>query len=224
MSQTVVTENNITEIVEVTTRGPAGPGGARGNYGSFYDTTNQALNTANVGQRVRIGTTLENLNVDLVDNKITFRDAGTYSFTFSIQLTNTENNAVHGAKIWLKYQGEVYPNSASYIAVPGARSGTPGEAIATVNFVASTTGEDDFVEVFWTAESTNVAISTIAASGTIPAAPGVILTVTQVMYMQTATLTSIAATPEYVGQMAVVGGQGYIAVGTTAPSDWKQIT
>jgi hypothetical protein len=52
----------------------------------------------------------------------------------------------------------------------------------------------------------------------------VILTVTQVMYMQTTTLSSISATPQYTGQMAVVGGQGYIAVGTTGTADWKQIT
>lgn len=224
MSQTVVTTNTVTDIVEVTSRGPAGPGGARGNYGSFYDTTDQAIVTANVGQRLRIASVIGNLNVDLVDNKIIFRDGGIYSMTFSVQLINVENNAVHGARIWLKYQGSAYPNSASYIAVPGARGGTPGEIIATVNFVAPATGDDDYVEVFWTAESTNVSVATIDATGSIPAAPGVILTVTQVMYMQTTTLSSINATPQYTGQMAVVGGQGYIAVGTTGTADWKQIT
>ena len=127
---TVVTENPVTSVVEITARGPAGPGGNRGNYGSFYDLTDQALVTANVEQRVRIGTTLEKLNVDLVDNKIVFRDAGTYSFTFSIQFTNTENNVVHSAKVWLKYQGVVYPDSASYFAIPGARTGVPGEQSA----------------------------------------------------------------------------------------------
>ena len=183
-TRAVVTENTVTDVVEITSRGPAGPGGARGNYGSFYDLTDQALVTANVEQRVRIATTLEHLNVDLVDNKIIFRDPGTYSLTFSIQFTNTENNAVHGAKVWLKYQGVVYPDSASYLAVPGARGGVPGEALATVNFVATATGADDYVEIFWTADSTQVAITTIDATGTIPNAPGVILTVAQVMYGQ----------------------------------------
>lgn len=213
-TRAVVTENTVTDVVEITSRGPAGPagpGGARGNYGSFYDLTDQALVTANVEQRVRIGTTLEHLNVDLVDNKIVFRDAGTYSFTFSIQFTNTDNNAVHGARVWLKYQGEVYPDSASYFAVPGARGGTPGELVGTVNFVASATGEDDYVELFWTAESTRVAITTIDASGTVPNAPGVILTVTQVMYGQLGPTGSVGPT----GPIGLQGEQGI--AGPTGP-------
>lgn len=36
--------------------------------------------------------------------------------------------------------------------------------------------------------------------------------------------TAITATPAYVGQMAVVGGIGYMAVGTGSTADWKQIT
>ncbi|WP_267418857.1 BppU family phage baseplate upper protein [Bacillus sp. GC_Bacil_1] len=38
------------------------------------------------------------------------------------------------------------------------------------------------------------------------------------------TLTSIAATPLFIGQIAVVGGIGYIATGTALVSDWKRIT
>jgi len=119
-----------------------------------------------------------------VDNKIVFRNAGTYSFTFSVQLTNAASNTAHTAKVWLKYQGVVYPNSASYFSVPNAKSGIPGEITGTVNFVASATGEDDYVELFWTSESVDVAITTIDATGTIPNSPGVLLTVAQVMYGQ----------------------------------------
>lgn len=183
-TRSVVTENTVTDTVEITARGPAGPGGNHGNYGSFYDTTDQALVSANVEQRVRIATTLEHRNVDLVDNKIVFRDAGTYSFTFSLQFTNAASNTPNTAKVWLKYQGVVYPDSASYFAIPTAKSGVPGELVGTVNFVATATGEDDYVELFWTAESTQVAIATIDATGTIPTSPGVILTVVQVMYTQ----------------------------------------
>jgi hypothetical protein len=41
---------------------------------------------------------------------------------------------------------------------------------------------------------------------------------------QTGAETTIASNPEYIGQLAVVGTDAYIAVGTSAPSDWKQIT
>lgn len=37
-------------------------------------------------------------------------------------------------------------------------------------------------------------------------------------------VTSVGANPKYVGQLAFVAGEAYIAVGTSDPSDWKQIT
>ena len=37
-------------------------------------------------------------------------------------------------------------------------------------------------------------------------------------------ITSISSTPSFIGQLAVVDGIGYMAVGTSGASDWKQIT
>jgi hypothetical protein len=39
-----------------------------------------------------------------------------------------------------------------------------------------------------------------------------------------AAATSIAGTPAFVGQIAVVGGIGYLAVGVSSSGDWKQIS
>ena len=36
--------------------------------------------------------------------------------------------------------------------------------------------------------------------------------------------TAITGTLSYIGQIAVVGGVGYMAVGTSSSADWKQIT
>ena len=36
--------------------------------------------------------------------------------------------------------------------------------------------------------------------------------------------TAITETPSYTGQLAVVAGVGYMAVGTSSSADWKQIT
>jgi hypothetical protein len=41
---------------------------------------------------------------------------------------------------------------------------------------------------------------------------------------QAGVATSIAATPSYVGQIAVVAGVGYLATGVASPTDWTQIT
>lgn len=164
--------------------GPTGSGGVLGNYGSFLDTTTQELTTANVGQPIYLNTTLENRNVRLVDgHKIVFDAAGTYSFTFSCQFTN-DSNDVKRASLWLHYQGVNYPNSASHVSV-NARHGTEdGKSIVTVNFVATALGTQDFVEIYWAADSTSVALETVGGYDGVPVSPSIILTVVQVMYTQ----------------------------------------
>ena len=173
------------QIIEILARGPQGVGGAKGNYGSFYDTSNQPLLSTLSEQVIDINSTLEAVNISIEnDNEITFAEGGTYSMTFSIQFTNTENNTIHTAAFWLKYNGDVYPNSASQIEVPGAKGGTKGATIATVNFVSTATA-GDVVQLFWSASSTNVSLETYTNGlpGT-PASPSIILTVVQVMYTQ----------------------------------------
>lgn len=44
------------------------------------------------------------------------------------------------------------------------------------------------------------------------------------VFGQAETLTSIAGTPSFVGQVSVVAGEAYIAVGTSSSADWKKIT
>ena len=36
--------------------------------------------------------------------------------------------------------------------------------------------------------------------------------------------TAITETPSYKGQIAVVAGVGYMAIGTSSSADWKQVT
>jgi hypothetical protein len=179
MNQVIVDASQTPSIVEVVTQGPAG-GIIQGSYGSFLDTTVQTLTQPNAATRVNIGTTILANNVSLVDNKIVFAKPGVYSLTYSVQLQNYENNVVHTAGIWLKFMGQDYPNSATSIDVPALRSQKPGETVCTVNFIGEAQNIGDFVELYWGADSTQVRIATIPANGYKPAAPGVIVTVSQV--------------------------------------------
>lgn len=187
----VVTQNTVTQYVGAGAQGPRGPigetglGGALGSYLSAYDTTDQPALAVSTPQRLNINTLAEAKTISLVDGgRIVFHEPGTYSFTFSIQFTNGENNVINRASVWLKYQDEYYPYSASHFDIPAFRNQKPGELVATVNFVASATGEDDWVEVWWEATSTQVKAETIESPNGIPDSPSVILTVTQVMYTQ----------------------------------------
>jgi hypothetical protein len=193
-------------------RGPTGAGGTIGCYLAALDTTDQPIVTINTPQRLNIGTLAESVRISLTNGgRVVFHEAGTYSFTFSVQVTNSENNVINRAVFFLKYQGSYYPNSASYFEVPAYKNSQAGELVATVNFVATATGEDDWVEVWWQGSSTQLKAETIESPNGIPAAPAVILTVTQVMYTQTADVT-----PELQALKAAAAAEADLAEGYAA--------
>lgn len=170
--------------------GPTGAGGALGYFGSFYDTSTQALANITQAQVININSTAENNGINIIDgNKITFYHQATYSFTFSIQFDNS-SSSVETARVWLRYNGMDYPFSTSHFDIPAKHGGTNGSLIGTVNFVAtSQLSGNDYVQLYWSGSSTGLSIKTYPAgtSPVYPIAPSVILTVTQVMYLQTPT-------------------------------------
>jgi hypothetical protein len=208
---TVVMGQDAPGMVKIVALGPQGPGGDLGAYGSFLDTTDQPLVSTTAAQVVQIGTTLESRQMSIADGtKLVLGVDGTFSLTFSIQLTNSNNN-VQTATVWLKHEGVNYPNSASHIDVPGARGGVDGAIVTTVNFVASGTAGEE-IEIWWAGTSTALTIEsyTNGAPGA-PATPSVILTIVQVMFSATAPLQFIAnsvepATPVGGGVIFVTNG------------------
>jgi hypothetical protein len=89
----VVVSPSTVSSVTINTRGPQGPGGVMGLYGSFIDTTDQPLVSTTAAQPITINTTLENRGVTIASNsRITFELAGTYKILASIQTTNFGNN------------------------------------------------------------------------------------------------------------------------------------
>jgi hypothetical protein len=185
-----------TDVVEVIARGPQGPGGSLALYGSFYDLTDQPLISTSANQAVQIGSTAESRGIR-IDNgtKIVLEEAGTYSMTFSVQITNSNNN-IQTATVWVRHNGVTYENSASHVDVPGARGGVKGATIVTVNFVATGAAED-VVEIMWAGTNTGLTLKTYdnGAPGA-PKSPAIILTMVQVMFSQTAPVQFIADTTE----------------------------
>ena len=163
--------------------GATGAGGALGNYGSFFDVTVQTgpLTPA----AVAIGSVSGANGASLSGiGSIVIAHPGTYKFTFSIQLENVDN-AIHYADIWLKYNGSNYADSNTRFYVPARKSSTEfGYAVATVDLVGTSVNPNDYIELWWQADSTSVSIQTIPAAGSVPETPGVIANLTQVMYTQ----------------------------------------
>lgn len=166
--------------------GPAGAGGALGYYGSFYDLTDQPLVSTTTEQVIAIGNTAEQNGVSIVNgDEITFANAGTYSLTFSVQITNLANS-VEKATFWLKTNNVDYPDSATEIDLqPRKSTGVPNRQVLTVNYVATAVAGQQ-VQIYWSGTSTELTVETLPAgtSPVTPAAPSIILTAVQVMNTQ----------------------------------------
>jgi hypothetical protein len=155
--------------------------GDPGFYGSFYDDQDQTAALPNVGYPIYVRDTFEALGVSLANNsKIVFNNYGTYNIQFSLQFRNTQSND-HDVAIWLKLNGNAVDQSGGFISVPSKHGSIDGHTIASWNYVL-TLDKDDFIELYWTTNSTTVSIAKYAASliDASAAIPSVIVTAAQV--------------------------------------------
>jgi hypothetical protein len=89
------------------------------------------------------------------------------------------------AEFWLKFNGSNYPNSGTHVLLPAFKSsGVPSETPVTMNLIGQSTSPNDYIEIYWTAESTDVYLEAKGATGTQPAAPSAMVSIEQVMYTQ----------------------------------------
>jgi hypothetical protein len=188
-----------------------------GNYGSFYDLTDQPLASITTAQVVAIGSTAEAQNVSIVaGNQITFANAGTYSLTFSIQISNLANS-VEKAIFWLRTNNVDYPDSATELDLqPRKAADNPNRQVITVNYVATATAGQQ-VQIYWSGSSTQLKLESFAAgtSPVSPAVPSIIVTATQVMYQQIGPTGSTGPT----GSQGITGPTGSQGVqGPTGPT------
>lgn len=145
-------------------------------YGEFSKTTSQSpavINTAytltfdntEIANGVTIGGTTSQIIVD---------QAGLYNIACSVQITST-NSSQKAVWVWLKLNGTTDLSNSARVASITLNN---GYIVITLNEVASLLA-GDFIEVMYASDSTNVSISTVAATAFAPAAPAVILAITQ---------------------------------------------
>jgi hypothetical protein len=208
------------------TTGATGAGGALGYYGAFQDATNQTLSSTTTAQAINIGITDEANGVAIVSgNQIKFSYAGTYSITWSAQFVNTDTN-IHNAQVWVRKNGADITDSNSDFSIPNSHGGSNGQLVPSVNYVM-TLAANDYLQLMWGADSTQVSLQTIAAgtSPTSPRSPAVIVTAVQVMYTQlgptgpTGSTGSTGSTGPTgpTGSTGIAGPTGPTGAGSTIP-------
>lgn len=109
-------------------------------------------------------------------SRMTTTYAGVYNLQFSIQFSNTDTQ-IHDVDVWAAVNGTNLANSNSRFSVPNRHGGVDGHLIAALNLFL-TMQANDYVELYWHTDNTNVYIEQInaASSPTRPATPSVIAT------------------------------------------------
>lgn len=145
-------------------------------YGEFTKTDSQtpaAIDTAyaltftntEIANGVSLGTPASHVIV---------AQAGLYNIACSVQITST-NSSQKAVWVWLRKNGTTdFPNSARVASI----TLNNGYLVVTLNEVYSLLA-GDFIEVMYASDSTAVSIATVAATAFAPAAPAVILAITQ---------------------------------------------
>ena len=155
---------------------------AVGYYASFYDTTDQSAANTTTAYAVTCNTPNGNDGIELVDDsKITFLHPGTYNIQFSFQFANT-NSSAHDINIWLRLNGSDVDYSNSRFTVPSKHGSDNGHLIAALNFIVTTTANNEYVQIMWQTESTTISLETLPAgiTPTTPVTPSVIITAQQI--------------------------------------------
>lgn len=152
-------------------------------YGAFSDFTDQttAINTATL---MGLSVTDFSNEVSLqTGSKITVANGGIYNLQFSVQLQNLDN-APQDVFIWLKQNGTDITGSTGLVGMPARKSaGVPFHDIKGWNYFLSMNA-GDYVQIYWSTTSVDLAIQTYPASGT-PTKPSTASVVATLSFVST---------------------------------------
>lgn len=147
-------------------------------YGSFSDSTSQSLTTG-AATFVKLNTVEAQQFVSVQNDglgnptKIVVQIAGVYSFAISPQLVQGAGGATD-VDFWGAVNGTAVPRSASKVSLPNNTKVLP-----YIEIIVPMTAGSFFQWAFYTA-GTGVSIFATAVASPVPAAPSVIVNVTQI--------------------------------------------
>ena len=155
---------------------------AVGYYASFYDTTTQSAASVTDAYAVKCNTPNGADGIELLnDSEITFPHPGTYNIQFSFQFTNSDSSE-YDVNVWFRLNGTNVDYSNSRFTVPKKHGSENGHLIAALNFIVTTSSDNEYVQIMWQTAGTPVKIETLpaATSPTRPVTPSVIITAQQI--------------------------------------------
>ena len=148
-------------------------------HGSFYDTTTQTNPVASAVNLMTLNSVYDSgggtqYGIKKDTTRLYITQTGVYNIQFSAQLDNLGGGNTY-VNIWIRINGDNVPYSASKVVIGGPND----EKVAAWNWVL-TLNEGDYIELAWSSPSTDAVLAYVAATGSVPAIPSVIVTVTWV--------------------------------------------
>jgi hypothetical protein len=156
---------------------------APGPVATFASSVDQTIISPAAAQVVTFDTTVANKGITLASNtRITLPQLGNYLFNISAIAANVGSSNTQQVSIWFRKNGSDVANSNSYLSVSKQ---VPTLIAVLLDLECTTVG--DYYEVWWSGESTDVKLDSVAAvTGSVtfppnqPASPSIILTVSYV--------------------------------------------
>jgi len=145
------------------------------HYGSFDATTDQTLAATNTATAITLNNTLSSNGVTrgTPTSRLVVAQAGFYSIAAELQLTSGSASD-KDVYFWLRKNGANVADSTRIITVDINGGFTPISLNYTISLQAT-----EYVELYWAADSTDVTLDAIAATAFSPAAPSVLVAVSQ---------------------------------------------
>lgn len=144
-------------------------------YGSFIKSSDQVPSAANTAQALTwdSATIANGVSIGAPASRIVVTNAGLYKFSVSLQMTSS-SASVKNVWVWFRKNGVDVPSSSMITSLDsGTAIRTPSRDLF-FSLLAN-----DYIEIFFASDSTNMTIDNIASTAFAPAAPAAILTVNQ---------------------------------------------
>lgn len=145
-------------------------------YGVFSKTTDQSPAVVNTEYLLTFDNTQISNGVVIggTTSRIVVPQSGLYQFDATVQLTSGSSSAKN-VWVWFKKNGTAIANSARLVTTDINNGYIPIALSETVSLAAN-----GYIEMAFAADDTNVTVDTVAATAFAPAAPAIVLQVTQV--------------------------------------------
>lgn len=146
------------------------------DYGTFSSTATQTLGAIDTATAITFNTTsLSNgVTIGTPASRLVVAQTGFYQINVSLQLTSSSSSAKN-VYFWLRKNGVDVANTTNALTNNINNGFIAATLVRDISLQAN-----DYVELYWAADSTDISLSALAASAFAPAAPSVIAIVTQI--------------------------------------------